>query len=60
MKFEVLEVVDPTQRITAPRGGKNPRLVDSYPVPTGGYLRIRINLTKNRRPLCLSLPHPGT
>jgi FtsP/CotA-like multicopper oxidase with cupredoxin domain len=46
MKFEVLEVVDPTQRITAPRGGKNPRMVDSYPVPTGGYLRIRINFTK--------------
>jgi FtsP/CotA-like multicopper oxidase with cupredoxin domain len=47
MKFEVVEVYDPTQRITPPRGGpKAKRMVDSYPVPIGGYLRIRINFTK--------------
>ncbi|XUM24275.1 multicopper oxidase family protein [Bradyrhizobium oligotrophicum S58] len=47
MKFEVLDVYDPAGRITMPRGGApEKRLVDSYPVPTGGYLRIRINFTK--------------
>lgn len=38
MKFEVLEVVDPTGRIAGPPG----RMVDSYPVPVGGSLRIRL------------------
>jgi FtsP/CotA-like multicopper oxidase with cupredoxin domain len=47
MKFEVVDVYDPTQRITPPRGDpKAKRMVDSYPVPIGGYLRIRINFTK--------------
>jgi len=47
MKFEVLDVYDPSGRITPPRGGAPAkRMVDSYPVPTGGYLRIRINFTK--------------
>jgi FtsP/CotA-like multicopper oxidase with cupredoxin domain len=47
MKFEVVDVYDPSGRITPPRGEpKAKRLVDSYPVPTGGYLRIRINFTR--------------
>ncbi|MGJ4926983.1 multicopper oxidase family protein [Bradyrhizobium sp. HKCCYLS2038] len=47
MKFEVLDVYDPAGRIAMPRGGApEKRLVDSYPVPTGGYLRIRIKFTR--------------
>jgi FtsP/CotA-like multicopper oxidase with cupredoxin domain len=47
MKFEVLDVYDPAGRITLPLGGpKAKRKVDSYPVPIGGYLRVRINFTR--------------
>lgn len=45
MKFTVLDVYDPTGRIAPPRGGPY-RKVDSYPVPSGGYLRIRIDYTR--------------
>jgi FtsP/CotA-like multicopper oxidase with cupredoxin domain len=49
MKFEVEEVVDPTGRITAPLGGsKAKRKVDSFPVPIGGSLRIKITYTKQQ------------
>jgi FtsP/CotA-like multicopper oxidase with cupredoxin domain len=47
MKFEVLDVYDPAGRITLPLGGpKAKRKVDSFPVPIGGYLRVRINFTR--------------
>jgi FtsP/CotA-like multicopper oxidase with cupredoxin domain len=49
LKFEVLDVVDPTGRIGRPLGGpKAKRMVDSYPVPIGGELRVRINFTKQQ------------
>jgi FtsP/CotA-like multicopper oxidase with cupredoxin domain len=42
-KFEVLDVADPHGRIELPRGGPQAkRLVDNYPVPIGGSIRIRI------------------
>lgn len=46
MKFEVIDVFDPTGRITMPRGKSDERRFDSYPVPTGGYLRIRIDFNE--------------
>lgn len=46
MKFQVVEVYDPTRRIGPPSGDPKASMVDSYPVPIGGYLRIRINFTK--------------
>jgi len=49
MKFEVLDVVDPLGRITAPLGGvKAHRKVDSFPVPIGGFLQIRVTFTKRQ------------
>jgi FtsP/CotA-like multicopper oxidase with cupredoxin domain len=48
-KFEVLEVVDPHGRIEVLRGGPAAkRLVDNYPVPIGGSIRIRIRFTENQ------------
>jgi FtsP/CotA-like multicopper oxidase with cupredoxin domain len=47
MKFEVLNVVDPRQRIAKPRGdSKSQRMVDSYPVPIGGELKVRMDFNK--------------
>jgi FtsP/CotA-like multicopper oxidase with cupredoxin domain len=47
MKYEVLAVDDPTGRVQPPLGGpKAHRKVDSYPVPIGGRLRIRIAFNK--------------
>ncbi|WP_035648263.1 multicopper oxidase family protein [Bradyrhizobium sp. ORS 285] len=46
MKFEVIDLFDPTGRITMPRGKLKERRFDSYPVPTGGYLRIRIDFNE--------------
>lgn len=46
MKYEILEVYDPSGRITAPIDeSASSRKVDSFPVPIGGYLRIRIHFT---------------
>jgi FtsP/CotA-like multicopper oxidase with cupredoxin domain len=48
-KFEVLAVVDPHDRIEVPRGGSAAkRLVDNYPVPIGGSIRIRIRFTESQ------------
>jgi FtsP/CotA-like multicopper oxidase with cupredoxin domain len=42
-KFEVLAVDDPQHRVAPPRGGPAAkRLVDNFPVPIGGAIRIRI------------------
>jgi FtsP/CotA-like multicopper oxidase with cupredoxin domain len=49
LKFEVLDVVDPTGRVTRPLGGPSAkRKVDSFPVPIGGSLRIRIDFTRQQ------------
>jgi FtsP/CotA-like multicopper oxidase with cupredoxin domain len=49
MKFEVLNVVDPHRRVTKPRGdAASHRMVDSYPVPIGGELRVRMNFTRQQ------------
>jgi len=49
MKFEVLNVVDPHRRVTKPRGdAKSHRMVDSYPVPIGGELQVRMNFTRDQ------------
>jgi FtsP/CotA-like multicopper oxidase with cupredoxin domain len=46
MKFEVVAVNDPTGRISIPLGGvQAKRKVDSFPVPTGGSIRIRVDYT---------------
>lgn len=48
-KFEVVAVEDPNGRITPPRGGAAARrLVDNYPVPIGGSIRIRIQFTESQ------------
>ncbi|MDA9505773.1 hypothetical protein XI09_14225 [Bradyrhizobium sp. CCBAU 11386] len=48
-KFEVVAVDGPTGRISPPRGGAAAkRLVDNYPVPIGGSIRIRIQFTANQ------------
>jgi FtsP/CotA-like multicopper oxidase with cupredoxin domain len=48
MKYEVMDVYDPTGRITAPVSEKPAnRKVDSFPVPVDGYLRIRITFTSD-------------
>ena len=44
-----MAVDDPHGRIEPPRGGTAAkRLVDNYPVPIGGALRIRIRFTENQ------------
>lgn len=49
LKFEVLNVVDPTGRVKPPLGGpKARRMVDSYPVPIGGELKVRMNFTRRQ------------
>jgi FtsP/CotA-like multicopper oxidase with cupredoxin domain len=49
LKFEVLDVVDPTGRVTRPLGGpKAKRKVDSFPVPIDGSLRVRIDFTRRQ------------
>jgi FtsP/CotA-like multicopper oxidase with cupredoxin domain len=48
-KFEVLAVQDPHGRIEPPRGGAAAeRLVDNYPVPIDGLIRIRIRFNENQ------------
>jgi FtsP/CotA-like multicopper oxidase with cupredoxin domain len=42
-KFEVVDVSDPNARIEVPRGGASAkRMVDNYPVPIGGSIRIKV------------------
>jgi FtsP/CotA-like multicopper oxidase with cupredoxin domain len=49
LKFEVLDVEDPTGRVTPPLGGPNARRrVDSFPVPIGGSLRIKVAFTRQQ------------
>jgi FtsP/CotA-like multicopper oxidase with cupredoxin domain len=49
MKFEVRDVIDPTGRIAPPLSGATARrMVDSYPVPVGGSLRIGIGFNKRQ------------
>ena len=49
MKFDVRNVTDPAGRISPPLGGTAAhRKVDSYPVPIGGSLRIRIDFNKQQ------------
>jgi FtsP/CotA-like multicopper oxidase with cupredoxin domain len=48
-KFEVVAVDDPTGRISPPQGGAAAkRLIDNYPVPIGGSIRIRIQFTERQ------------
>ena len=48
-KFEVLAVDDPHGRIEPPRGdAAAKRLVDNYPVPIDGSIRIRIRLNETQ------------
>jgi FtsP/CotA-like multicopper oxidase with cupredoxin domain len=48
-KFEILAIEDPHGRIELPRGAPAAkRLVDNYPVPIGGSIRIRIRFTENQ------------
>ena len=48
-KFEVLAVDDPHGRIEPPRGGAAAkRLVDNYPVPIDGSIRIRIRFNETQ------------
>jgi FtsP/CotA-like multicopper oxidase with cupredoxin domain len=43
LKYEVVKVYDPKGRIDVPHGGSSAkRQVDNYPVPIGGWIRIRI------------------
>jgi FtsP/CotA-like multicopper oxidase with cupredoxin domain len=48
-KFEFVDVQDPHGRITPPRGG-NPakRLVDNYPAPIGGSIRLRVRFLQTQ------------
>lgn len=49
MKFEVLDVTDPSGRVSPPTGGPGAgRRVDSFPVPIGGALRIKVTYTKQQ------------
>ena len=48
-KFEVVDVTDPHGRIEVPRGGPTAkRLVDNYPVPIGGSIRIKIRFVEQQ------------
>lgn len=49
MKFEVLDVTDPAGRVSPPLGGAGAgRQVDSFPVPIGGALRIKVTYKKDQ------------
>ncbi|MGX4769557.1 multicopper oxidase family protein [Bradyrhizobium guangdongense] len=48
-KFEIVDVQDPQNRIAPPRGGAAAkRLVDNYPVPIGGSIRLKIRFSQNQ------------
>ncbi|QIP02982.1 multicopper oxidase family protein [Bradyrhizobium symbiodeficiens] len=48
-KFEIVDVQDPQNRIAPPRGGAAAkRLVDNYPVPIGGSIRLKVRFSRNQ------------